>query len=34
MFVSGEHRPRIYRGGLMAELQRMLPMDSQGAFTP
>jgi protein O-GlcNAcase/histone acetyltransferase len=32
-FVSGEHRPRIYRGGLMAELQRLLPMDPQGAFT-
>jgi protein O-GlcNAcase/histone acetyltransferase len=33
-FVSGEHRPRIYRGGLMAELQRLLPMDPQGAFNP
>jgi len=33
-FVSSEHRPRIYRGGLMAELQRILPMDPQGAFAP
>jgi hypothetical protein len=33
-FISGEHRPRIYRGGLMAELQRILPMDPQGAFNP
>jgi hypothetical protein len=31
-FSSGEHRPGIYRGGLMAELQRMLPMDAQGRF--
>jgi hypothetical protein len=31
-FVSSEHRPGIYRGGLMAELQRRLPMDEQGRF--
>ncbi len=31
-FVSGEHRPGIYRGGLMAEFQRRLPMDEQGHF--
>jgi hypothetical protein len=33
-FISGEHRPGNYRGGLMAELQRMLPMDPQGGFAP
>jgi protein O-GlcNAcase/histone acetyltransferase len=26
-FVSAEHRPGIYRGGLLAELQRLLPMN-------
>lgn len=25
-FVSGDHRPGIYRGGVIAELQRLLPM--------
>jgi hypothetical protein len=33
VFTSGEHRPGIYRGGLIAELQRMLPMDEQGGFS-
>jgi protein O-GlcNAcase/histone acetyltransferase len=32
-FASDEHRPRIYRGGLVAELQRLLPMDAAGHFT-
>lgn len=32
-FVSGEHRPRLYRGGLVAALQRQLPMDDAGHFT-
>ncbi len=31
-FVSTDHRPGIYRGGLVAELQRLLPMDPQGRF--
>jgi hypothetical protein len=26
-FASAEHRPGIYRGGLLAELQRLLPMN-------
>lgn len=28
-FVSADHRPGIYRGGLLAELQRLLPMNEQ-----
>lgn len=32
-FDSGEHRPRVYRGGLVAELQRLLPMNDTGGFT-
>jgi len=32
-FSSGEHRPRVYRGGLVAALQRLLPMDESGHFT-
>jgi protein O-GlcNAcase/histone acetyltransferase len=31
-FVSPDRRPKIYRGGLVAELQRLLPMDEQGRF--
>src|SRR5689334_6530891 len=31
-FVSPDRRPKIYRGGLAAELQRLLPMDKQGRF--
>ncbi|MBI4323915.1 MAG: beta-N-acetylglucosaminidase domain-containing protein [Chloroflexi bacterium] len=31
-FFSPEHRPKIYRGGFAAELQRLLPMDEQGRF--
>lgn len=33
-FHSAEHRPRTYRGGLVADLQRMLPMRPDGGFTP
>jgi protein O-GlcNAcase/histone acetyltransferase len=32
-FTSAEHRPRTYRGGLVAELQRLLPLDETGAFS-
>ena len=32
-FHSAEHRPRTYRGGLVADLQRMLPMRADGSFT-
>ena len=32
-FVSGDHRPKIYRGGLVSALQRVLIMDEAGAFT-
>jgi beta-N-acetylglucosaminidase-like protein len=32
-FSSGEHRPQVYRGGLVAALQRLLPMDESGHFT-
>ena len=32
-FASGEHRPRVYRGGLVAALQCLLPMDESGCFT-
>ena len=31
-FVSTDNRPGIYRGGFVAELQRLLPMDGQGRF--
>jgi protein O-GlcNAcase/histone acetyltransferase len=31
-FASTEHRPKTYRGGLVAELQRLLPTDDTGAF--
>ncbi|HYT59884.1 MAG TPA: protein O-GlcNAcase [Haliangiales bacterium] len=31
-FVSTENRPGIYRGGLVAQLQRLLPMDEKGRF--
>ncbi len=33
-FVSAEHRPRTYRGGLAADLQRLLVMRPDGRFTP
>jgi len=33
-FSSAEHRPRTYRGGLVADLQRLLPMNPDGEFTP
>jgi protein O-GlcNAcase/histone acetyltransferase len=33
IFISGEHRPEVYRGGLAAALQRLLPMDESGRFT-
>ena len=32
-FSSGEHRPQVYRGGLVAALQRLLPMDESGHFS-
>ncbi len=31
-FFSAEHRPGTYRGGLVAELQRQLPMRRDGSF--
>jgi hypothetical protein len=33
-FFSAEHRPRTYRGGLAADLQRLLPMGPDGGFKP
>lgn len=33
-FSSPGFRPRIYRGGFTAELERLLPMDEQGNFQP
>lgn len=33
-FSSPGFRPRIYRGGFTAELERLLPMDEQGRFWP
>ena len=33
-FFSAEHRPYTYRGGLVADLQRLLPMRADGGFTP
>lgn len=32
VFVSQEHRPKTYRGGFVAELQRLLPMNDAGGF--
>jgi protein O-GlcNAcase/histone acetyltransferase len=32
-FTSTEHRPQTYRGGLVGELQRLLPMDAAGGFS-
>ncbi len=32
VFTSAEHRPRTYRGGFVAELQRLLPMNESGEF--
>ena len=31
-FTSAEHRPQTYRGGLVTELQRLLPMNDAGEF--
>jgi protein O-GlcNAcase / histone acetyltransferase len=31
-FFSPEHQRKVYRGGLVAELQRLLPMDDRGCF--
>jgi protein O-GlcNAcase/histone acetyltransferase len=31
-FTSVEHRPKTYRGGFVADLQRLLPMDDGGGF--
>lgn len=31
-FTSAEHRPKSYRGGLVSELQRLLPMNDAGQF--
>ena len=33
-FASPGFRPRIYRGGFTAELERLLPMDEAGRFHP
>lgn len=33
-FASGEFRPRIWRGGLTALLDRLLPIDEHGKFHP
>ncbi|MFM7751087.1 MAG: hypothetical protein ACKPB0_11825, partial [Opitutaceae bacterium] len=33
-FFSADHRPRTYRGGLVADLQRLLHMRSDGSFHP
>ena len=30
--ASPDHRPKVYRGGLVADLQRFLPMDENGRF--
>lgn len=32
-FTSADHRPKIYRGGLVSALQRVLIMDEAGSFT-
>jgi hypothetical protein len=32
-FFSSSHQPGTYRGGLIADLQRLLPMDEQGGFS-
>lgn len=34
LFASPGFRPRIYRGGFTAELERLLPMDEAGRFRP
>jgi protein O-GlcNAcase/histone acetyltransferase len=34
VFRSPHHRPGIYRGGVVAELQRLVPMDRDGGFRP
>jgi protein O-GlcNAcase/histone acetyltransferase len=34
LFISGEHRWPLYRGGLVAELQRQLPMNPTGFPAP
>src|SRR4030095_10724331 len=31
-FGSTDNRPGIFRGGFLAELERLLPMDAQGRF--
>lgn len=31
-YVSGEHLPGTYRGGLVAQVQKLLPMQSDGRF--
>jgi protein O-GlcNAcase/histone acetyltransferase len=31
-FVSTDNRPGVFRGGFLAELQRLLPMDEHGRF--
>jgi hypothetical protein len=33
VFTSAEHRSKVYRGGLVAELQQRLPMDEHGRFS-
>ncbi|MFM8336041.1 MAG: beta-N-acetylglucosaminidase domain-containing protein [Opitutaceae bacterium] len=33
-FFSAEHRPHLYRGGLAADLQRLLRMRGDGSFHP
>jgi len=33
-YFSAEHRPRTYRGGLAADLQRLLTMRADGGFHP
>ena len=33
-FTSADHRPKTYRGGLVAALQRVLIMDEAGSFSP
>ncbi len=33
-FCSSEYRPGLYRGGLAATLERLLPLDANGCFGP
>ncbi len=33
-FRSRDFRPRVYRGGFVASLERLLPMDDEGWFNP